>query len=84
MCKLPDGRDWQWEKLGLALVGRALLDKALIQLSANVLPPWSLFGLRDPALGSAGLYGKVNGDSKRAYAKRGPSQAAAASALSAA
>ena len=61
--------------------GRGTRD--LIQLSANVLPPWSLFGLRDPALGSAGLYGKVNGDSKRAYAKRGPSQAAAARALSA-
>ena len=24
-CKLPDGRDWWWEKLGLALVGRSLL-----------------------------------------------------------
>ena len=33
LCKLPDGRDWQWEKLGLALVGRALLSKTLIQLS---------------------------------------------------
>ena len=31
MCELLDGRDW--EKLGLALVGRALLSKALIQLS---------------------------------------------------
>ena len=27
MCKLPDGRDLWWEKLGLALVGRALLSK---------------------------------------------------------
>ena len=27
-----------------------------------VLPPCSLFGLRDPALGSAGLCGKVSGD----------------------
>ena len=35
LYKLPQGRDWQWEKLGLALVGRALLSKALIQLSAN-------------------------------------------------
>ena len=25
--KLPDGSDWQWEKLGLALVGRVLLSK---------------------------------------------------------
>ena len=31
MCKLPDGRDWWWEKLGLALVGRALLSKVLVQ-----------------------------------------------------
>ena len=35
MCKLPDRRDWQWEKLSLALVGRVLLNKALIQLSAD-------------------------------------------------
>jgi len=33
--KLPDGRDWWWEKLGLALMGRALLSKALNQLSAH-------------------------------------------------
>ena len=56
LCKLLDGRDWQWEKLGLTLVDGALLSKALIQLSANgwdftpslvvVLPettqPWGL------------------------------------------
>ena len=30
-----DGRDWQWEKLGLVLVGRALLSKALVQLSSD-------------------------------------------------
>ena len=35
MCKLPDGRDWQWEKLGLALVGRAMLSETLIFLSAD-------------------------------------------------
>ena len=35
MCKLPDGRDWWWEKLSLALVDRALLIKALTQLSAD-------------------------------------------------
>ena len=33
-CKLLDGMDWPWEKPGLALVYRALLSKALIQLSA--------------------------------------------------
>ena len=31
LYKLLNGRDWQWEKLGLALVGRALIIKALIQ-----------------------------------------------------
>ena len=30
-----DERDLQWEKLGLALVGRALLSKALIQVSPD-------------------------------------------------
>ena len=33
LCKLPNGRDWRWEKRGLALVDRALLSKAVIQLS---------------------------------------------------
>ena len=33
LCKLLDGKGWK--KLGLALVGRALLSKALIQLSAD-------------------------------------------------
>ena len=35
LYKLLNGRDWQWEKLGLALVGRALLRKALIQLPVD-------------------------------------------------
>ena len=57
--KLLDGRDWWWEKLGLVLVGRALLSKALIQLSAEgwgctpsligvwpeVTQPWGLWAL---------------------------------------
>ena len=34
MCKLPDARDQWWEKLGLALVGRAIHSKVLIQLYA--------------------------------------------------
>ena len=65
LCKLLNGRDWQWGKLGLALVGRALLNKALIQWSADgwgftpflavvwpeVTQPWAL-----------GLDGRVNGE----------------------
>ena len=35
LCKLPDGRDLQWEKLGLALVGRIVLSEALIKLFAD-------------------------------------------------
>ena len=34
LCKLPDGRDWLWVNLNLALVSRAVLSKTLIQLSA--------------------------------------------------
>ena len=35
LWKLPDGRDWLWGKLGLALVGRVMLFKSVIQLSAD-------------------------------------------------
>ena len=35
LCKLPDGRDWQWEKMDLALMGKAMLSKGLIQLSID-------------------------------------------------
>ena len=55
LCKLPNRMDWWWEKL-LALVGRAMFIKTLIQLSADgwgwipsllvvwpeVVWPWSL------------------------------------------
>ena len=34
LYKFLDWRDWRWEKLGLALVSRAVLSKTLIQLSA--------------------------------------------------
>ena len=34
MCKLPN-EDWLYENMALPLVGRALLSKALIQLSAD-------------------------------------------------
>ena len=32
LWKLPDGKDWLWGKLSLALVGRAMLSKSLIQV----------------------------------------------------
>ena len=35
MCNLPDGKGWQWKKLGLNLMVRMLLSKVLIQLSAG-------------------------------------------------
>ena len=35
LCKLPDERDWLWQKLSLALVGEAMLSKSLIQFSAD-------------------------------------------------
>ena len=33
--RLPDGRDWLWGKLSLALVGRAMFSKSFIQFFAN-------------------------------------------------
>ena len=44
LWKLPDGRDWLWEKLGLALVGKAILSKSLssfLLMGRAVLPPCS-------------------------------------------
>ena len=35
MWKLPDGRDWLWGNLGLALMGIAMLSKSLIQFSVD-------------------------------------------------
>ena len=45
---LPDGKDWLWGKLGLALVGRAMPNKSLIQFSADGwgCVPSLLFDLR--------------------------------------
>ena len=34
LCKLPDGRDWLWGNLGLALVGRGMLSS--VQFSHSV------------------------------------------------
>ena len=35
LWKLPDGRDWLWGNLGLALMGRPMLSKSLIQFSLD-------------------------------------------------
>ena len=35
MLKLPDGKDWLWGNLGLALMGGAMFNKSLIQFSAD-------------------------------------------------
>ena len=35
LCKFPDGRDWLWGELGLALMGGAMLSKPLIQFSVD-------------------------------------------------
>ena len=75
LCKLPDGRDWQCEKLDLALVGRTLLSKALTQFSTD---GWgcapSLLVFLPEATQPCGLQGSMVGlmtPSKRAYAKGG-------------
>ena len=48
LWKLPGGRYWLWGNLGLALMGRAMLNKSLIQFSVEWLGsvPSLLFGLR--------------------------------------
>ena len=35
LWKLPDGRDWLWGKLGLVLMGGAMLSKSLVQFSVD-------------------------------------------------
>ena len=72
LCKLPDGRDWWWEKLDLALVSRALLSKAVIQLSADGCGcslPGSCLVWDDRALGSMGSMVGLMVTSKRVCAK---------------
>ena len=70
LCKLPDGRKWWWEKLGLALVSRALLSKALIQLSAD---GWgcarTLIAFWPEVFRSIGSIVKLVATSIRVYAK---------------
>ena len=65
MCKLPDGRDWQWEKLGLALAGRSLLGRALTQLSSDgwsCAPSLVFFWPVETSPWVCGLHGRDNGD----------------------
>ena len=79
MCELSDERDWWWEKLGLALVGRALLSKALIQLSADgwgCTPSLEVVWPERPSP-VYGLYGRVNGDLQEGFHQRAPSQTTA-------
>ena len=35
LVKFPDGGDWLWRKLSLSLVGRPMLNKSEIHLSAD-------------------------------------------------
>ena len=67
LYKLPDGRDWWWEKLGLALVGRAMLTKILIKISAGEwgCVSWLVWG--NPTLRSTRSTVELMVDSKRAY-----------------
>ena len=72
LCKLSDGMDWWREKLGLALVGRALLRKSLIQLSADAwacTPSMLVVWPEVPNPGVYGLYGRLMANSKGAYTK---------------
>ena len=60
LWKFPDGRDWLWGKLGLVLMGGAMLSKSLIQFSVDGqgCVPSLLFDLR-PNYGGAN---EDNGD----------------------
>ena len=57
MWKLPDGRDWLWENLGLVLMIGAMLSISVIQFSVDgwSCVPSLLFGLKPN-------YGWGNGD----------------------
>ena len=48
LWKFPDGRDWLWGKLSLALVGKSMFSKSLVQFSADGwgYVPSLWFGLR--------------------------------------
>ena len=44
LCKLPDGKDWLWGDLGLALVGRTKVNQSLIQFSVSLQSSFLLMG----------------------------------------
>ena len=67
LYKLPDGRDWWWEKLGLALVGRAMLTKIVIKLSAGEWGCVSWLAWGNPTLRSTRSTVELMVNSKRAY-----------------
>ena len=77
MCKLPDSGDWQCEKLGLALMGRALLSKALIQSSADgwgCVPSLLVVWPEVTQSWVYGHYGRVNGDLQKDLHQGGTSE----------
>ena len=70
LCKLLDGRDWWWQKLGLALMGRVLLSKVLVAIICWWVGFHSLpggFGLRQPSH-------KVNGKLQEGLCQSGTFQ----------
>ena len=66
--RLPDGRDWLWGNLGLALMGGAMFSKSLIQFSVDewgCVPPCSLASGRGTMVGVMAL---MAASFKRTYA----------------
>ena len=64
LYKFPDGRDWLWGKLSLALMGRTPLSKTLINcllMGGAILPPCYLFSLKQPNRGDYRLNSLPNG-----------------------
>ena len=64
LWKLPDGRDWLWQNLGLVLMGGAMLSKFLIQfpVDGRGCVPSLLSSLRPN-------YGRGNGNNRNLLPK---------------
>lgn len=64
--QLPDARDSLWGKLGLPLLGRAILSKSLYKFSARRCgcDPSLQFGPRQPSPGICSRYGRAIGYGK--------------------